>query len=209
MKKHCDFCGCERDFKELEGEGEAALWENSHAVLRGNSHAVLWENSHAVLWGNSHAQCLSPYACAILKTITADATGRLVGNKPIAPDDYLSACGIPIKRGTAILYKSVNGELKNGRDGTFQYTIGKECSAPDWNGESTEECGKGLHLSPSPAQAASFFKHGKNGVFLACRVRVEDIASLPAYARYPDKIRVRACKPLYICDENGKKLEVK
>ena len=68
----------------------------------------------------------------------------------------------------------------------------------------TNECGQGLHLSPSIQQAISF---NDAGVYLACRVKLSDIASLPAFARYPDKIRVRACTPLYRVDKEGNKIK--
>lgn len=198
MRKYCNQCGMAVEFTEYRGE-------NSHAVLRGNSHAVLWENSHA--------QCKSPYACGILKSITAKCIGRHIGDKSLSTKTYLSYCGVTIHKGKVILhkgkvilYKSVTNTLKNGRDGTFQYVIGQEAVAPDWDANSKDECGKGLHLSPSPAQAAMFYKNGEQGVFLACEVKVTDIAPLPAFAEMPDKIRVRACIPLYQVNEQGEKI---
>ena len=66
--------------------------------------------------------------------------------------------------------------------------------------------GCGLHLSPTIRQAMSFHDEG---TYLACRVNLRDIANLPAYAEYPDKIRVRACIPLYQVDIEGKKISRK
>jgi hypothetical protein len=204
----------------LWGNSHAVLWENSHAVLWGNSHAVLWENSHAELWenshavlrgnshaelrGNSHAQCKSPYACGILKSIASQCTGNHIGDKSISPREYLKRCTVQIKGQYAILYKSVRPNLTNGRNGLFQYQIGVEVIALDWDADYKEECGKGLHLSPTAKQAASFYD---SQTYLACKVKIKDIASLPAFAEYPDKIRVRACTPLYRCDIEGKEIK--
>ncbi len=198
----------------LRGNSHAELWENSHAELWENSHAELWENSHAVLWGNSHAvlrgnshaQCRSPYACGILKSIAAKCTGRQVGNTPIPAKEYLASCGIQIKNQYAILFKSVKANFSSFRTSDVKYIIGKEIVAPDWDATFKGECGHGLHLSSSPKQAIGF---GDDKTYLACRVKIKDIASLPAFAEYPDKIRVRACTPLYQVDIDGKKLEVK
>jgi hypothetical protein len=189
---------------ELWENSHAELWENSHAVLRENSHAELWGNSHAELWGNSHAQCQSPYACGILKSVTAECSGRHVGDKAIPPKTYLGFCGIEIKRGLAILYKSVTKDYTDHKTGKIQYTIGQKVVCPDWDAASTDECGRGLHLSPTVKQAISF---NDSSVYLACQVEISDIACLPAFAQYPDKIRVRACTPLYQVDIEG--IEIK
>jgi hypothetical protein len=199
---------------ELRENSHAVLWENSHAVLRGNSHAELRENSHAVLrgnshavlWGNSHAQCKSPYACGILKFIASSCTGRHIGDKPIKPEEYLQSCGIEIKRKAVILYKSVTKDFTDHKTGQIKYLIGKEVVCPDWDADFKGECGYGLHLSPTIQQAISF---NDSGTYLACRVKVANISSLPAFAEYPDKIRVKTCKPLYQVDKEGNKLSKK
>jgi hypothetical protein len=196
---------------ELWGNSHAELWGNSHAVLRDNSHAELWVNSHAVLRGNSHAvlrgnshaQCKSPYACGILKEITAQCTGRHIGDKPLTPKEYLLSCGVEIKNQYAILYKSVEKNFDSNHKPAVNYAIGKEVVAPDWNPDTTKECGGGLHLSPSIMQAISFFDAG---TYLSCRVNIKDIAPFPAFARYPDKIRVRACTPLYQVNKEGERI---
>ena len=236
MRKYCNHCGMDKEFTEYKGEqcaelwgnshavlwgnSHAELWGNSHAVLRGNSHAelrdnshaelwgnshaVLWENSHAVLWGNSHAQCRSPYACGILKSVTAKCTGRHIGDKPLTPKEYLTNCGVEIKNQFVVLYKSVRADYSSFRSDTVKYIIGKETVAPDWDKDVTIECGHGLHLSPTIQQACSF---NDGGNYLACRVKLSDMASFPAFAQYPDKIRVRACVPLYRVDKEGNKLQ--
>ncbi len=209
----------ENSHAELRGNSHAVLWENSHAVLwgnshaelRGNSHAVLWENSHAELRENSHAelrenshaQCNSPYACSILKEVTASCIGRHIGNKPLSPKEYLTYCGVPIKNQFVTLYKSVNKNFTSKHSSHVIYTIGKEVIAPDWSDTFKDECGCGLHLSPTIKQAVSFHD---DKTYLACRVNIKNIASLPAFAQYPDKIRVRACTPLYQVDIDGNKI---
>ena len=203
MRRYCNYCGCDQEFEVYDGEKIAVLRENSHAELWGNSHAVLSENSHAVLRENSHAQCKSPYACGILKSLTSKCSGRHIGDKPLSPEKYLAYCGVDVVDDVALLYKSVNPDFSSIHDPSVIYTIGKEVVAPDWDGSFRDECGKGLHLSPSIQQARSFHDAG---TYLACQVRISDIASLPANAEYPDKIRVRACTPLYLVDKEGNKL---
>jgi hypothetical protein len=203
----------ENSHAELWENSHAELWENSHAELWGNSHAELWENSYAELWensyaelwGNSHAQCRSPYACGILKSITSKCIGRHIGDKPLSPKEYLTNCGVEIKNQYVLLYKTVQDNFCSHYTNSVKYLIGQEVVAPDWKPDDKIECGNGLHLSPTIQQAMTF---NQSGVYLACRVKLSDIASLPAYAQYPDKIRVRACTPLYQVDKEGNKLPV-
>ena len=130
--------------------------------------------------------------------------GRSVGGKPITAEEYLQSCGIPVKNQLAVLYKSVNKDGTSFKTPTIKYVIGKKTVAPDWDADSKEECGKGLHLSPTIQQAIEF---GDEGKYFACRVNIKDIASLPAFAQMPDKIRVRACTPLFEVDKEGNKIE--
>ena len=226
---YCTFCSLEMEFQELLGNSHAVLLGNSHAELQGSSHAVLWDNSHAVLWdnshaelrdsshavlwgnshavlrGSSHAECRSPYACGILKSNKAKCTGRHIGDMPISPREYMASCGVPIlDDGSVILYKSVRENGCSFKTSAVKYEIGKQTVAPDWDVNANIECGKGLHLSPTPQQADSF----NYGVLLACSVKLDDIAPLPAFAQYPDKIRVRATVPLYKVDINGKRIDL-
>ena len=196
VKRYCSHCGEEVEFKEYSG--------NETAMLQGNSHAELRDSSHANLWENSHAECQSPYACAILKSSHAQCIGQSFGGKIISPREYLKACGVSLKNQYTVLYKSVTKTGYDHKTEKIKYEIGKEVIAPDWDVKSTGECGKGLHLSPSVGQAIMF---NDSCAYLACRVNIKDIASLPAFAQYPDKIRVRACTPLYKVDKDGKKID--
>ena len=202
MRRYCNLCGCEQDFETYTDNSHAELRGNSHAELRGNSHALLWGNSHAELWDNSHAQCKSPYACAILKSQYSKCFGRSIGSEPIPAVDYLESCGVEIKRGFAILFKSTMPDGSSNYNPSIKYIIGKKTIAPDWDVNYAGECGRGLHVSPSVQQAVDFHD---SGCYFACRVNIKDIANLPAYASMPGKIRVRACTPLYKVDKDGNK----
>jgi hypothetical protein len=206
MRRYCNFCGIEVDFIEYTGTERVILVGNSHGEFWENSHGEFWENSHGVLRENSHAQCKSPYAYGILKSITAQCTGQSVGGKVISAKEYLLACGVPIKNQYVILYKSVLPDGSSHQTPYVRYDLRKATVAPDWDIKYKGECGKGLHLSPTIQQARFF---NDSGLYLACRVNIKDIAPLPAFAEMPDKIRVRACTPLYKVDKDGNKEETK
>lgn len=48
----------------------------------------------------------------------------------------------------------------------------------------------------------------EGGHYIACRVKVSDLANLPAFADYPDKIRGKGGYALYEVDKDGKKLSL-
>ncbi len=213
MKRYCNQCGMDVDFKEVWGQSHVEAWGQSHVEARGQSHVEAWDQSHVVARGQSHVvardqsyvQCQSPYACVILQSITAECVGPHVGNKTLTPKEYLSACGVVVKNQFVVLYKSVQADLTSFHEPHLEYEIGKELVAPDWDADFKKERGKGLHLSPSVGQARSF---NDANTYLACRVNIKDMACFPAFAQYPDKIRVRACTPLYRVDKDGNKIEV-
>ena len=202
-------------------------WGSSHVVARGSSHVVAWGSSHVEAFGSSHVEANgsshveafgsshveangsshveahSPYVSIIAKSpIALLSGGYIVGNKPLTPREWLSACSVPIKRGKVTLFKSLKEDWTTQNGVSFK--VGEITAAPDWDATFTEECGKGLHFSPTVAQAKSF---RDNGTFIACEVAVKDIAGLPAFAAYPDKIRARACKVLYQVNREGEKIK--
>lgn len=93
-----------------------------------------------------------------------------------------------------ILYKSVNS--KDNADfhtGKIKYDIGKIVIAPDWDDKYSDECGKGLHLSPTPFMALQF----NNGKILKCKVKKSD-CRMVKNPQYPTKIR---CKQVEVLEE--------
>ncbi len=195
VKQWCSICGKECEFVVLQKEDEGY-------VLKENSHAVLWGNSHAELWGNSHAVGRSPYTTGIIKSETAKMQGgNIHGTQIIPARQWLEKCGVEIKRDYVILFKSVKKDFTTNNNISFKPRT--RHIAPDWDANFKEECGKGIHYCPTVAQARYF---RDEGVYIACRVKVSDMASLPAYARYPDKIRAKGGYALYRVNENGEKI---
>jgi len=192
------------------GSSHVVAMGSSHVVARDSSHVVAWDSSHVVArdsshvvaWDSSHVEAYSPYVSIHAKSSTALLSGGyIVGNKPLTPDKWLRACGISIKRGKAILFKSLKEDWTT--QNNVSYKLGETTIAPDWDASFDGECGKGLHFSPTVAQARTF---RDAGLFIACEVAVKDMAILPAFAQYPDKIRARACKVLYQVNEKGVKV---
>ena len=155
-----------------------------------------------MLRGNSHAVARSAYATILMRSAESLCVGgQQVGHIPLPPADWLRLCGVEVQRGKAILYKAVEADYST--RGGVVYTPGTSPVAPDWDPASPDECGKGLHFCPTPGQCQQF---RITATFVACRVKVSDMAALPAHAVFPDKIRARGCVVLYQCDIEGKRL---
>ena len=187
----------------------ATLWGNSTATLRGNSTATLRENSTATLWGNAAVRAFdwttvkskSPSAVLLSHSDEVNVVGdlrQLTMQTPQSVTDWLEFYGIEIEDGTAVLYKAVGTDYES-RNG-ITYRPGEETVAPDWD-FGARECGGGLHFSPHPQLALDFRPAAKH--FLACPVRVADIAFHPN-SSYPNKVKARAtCGPAVEVDGNG------
>ncbi len=194
---------------EAWGSSHVVAWGSSHVVARGSSHVEArdsshveaWDGSHVVARGSSHVVASGPYTTTIIKSKDAKVQGgTLIGNSIISAKQWLEKCGVPIKREYAILFKSVKKDFTTQNGISFKPHTKHE--APDWDANFTEECGRGIHYCPTVAQARTF---RDEGVYVACRVKVSDMADLPVFAQYPDKIRAKGGYTLYEVDEDGKR----
>jgi len=115
-------------------------------------------------------------------------------------EDWLSRYGIKPVRGRVTLYKALDDNYLSNHNG-FPYVPGSTPIAPDWDG-GVEECGGGLHFSPTPGHALAFNPGATR--FVACPVRVADLRCPQASDEYPSKIKARGCcAPVWEVDING------
>ena len=105
-------------------------------------------------------------------------------------DAWADYCGLDVVDGHVELHKPGCADGTGGTGRPVTYAVGVETVAPDWDRTYAGQCGRGLHLSPSPSQAGGYCP-GAVAV-LACRVALADIAAPEACL---DKGRARACTP--------------
>jgi hypothetical protein len=105
------------------------------------------------------------------------------------PIDWCEYHGVKVtKAGIATLFKAVTDAWTTPRG--FDYSPGAKPKAPDWTTDNN--CGGGLHFSPSPTQALAY--HEEATRFVAVGVKVADLRPIPggtAKAKAPSV--VRAC----------------
>jgi hypothetical protein len=185
---------------------------NSSVVARGNSSVEAWENSSVVAWenssveawGNSSVKVFSEY-CNIKKAlqetviIYIDTKGKPKKVSKTASVIFKKTAKYTKKDFLEIyennkadkehiyLYKSVNPKTNcDFYTGKIKYEGIVKC--PDWKSNKEQECGSGLHLSPTPELALRY----NQGKILKCKVAIKDFVVYPYNI---DKVR---CKKIEV-----------
>ncbi|MGH2979649.1 MAG: hypothetical protein ACRDLQ_08425 [Solirubrobacterales bacterium] len=128
--------------------------------------------------------------------------GVTEATRPRTAEEWCAYYGVPVEGGVAILYKAVDDDFESYHGAS--YRPGSEPTATDWDG-GEQECGGGLHFSPRPTFALAAPTDAMR--FVACPVRLDDIAFRPD-ALYPDKVKARGvCAPVYEVREDGTAVE--
>ena len=110
---------------------------------------------------------------------------------------------LTIVNGVVVLYKGVGTDYKSIRGG--DYTPGTKPEAYDWDG-GKQECGRGLHFSPSPMHTLEFNSCVKK--FIACPVKAKDIVIHPD-GQFPQKVKAKCCcAPVWEVDIDGNRIDL-
>jgi hypothetical protein len=195
--------------------------ENSSVEARENSSVEARENSSVEAWGNSSVEARGHVFIRLWSALKVKASALVIiaqhgkaknidGGRVLdmpAPKNAKEWCdfyGVEVKDGVAILYKAVRDDFKTSMY-DFPYIPGTVPVAPDWDG-GKEECGGGLHFSPTPRHALAFHTGAKT--FVGCPVALKDIAKPHKGAQYPEKCKAKGCcGPVFAVDRNGKPVE--
>lgn len=185
---------------EIDGDGYYQINGGARiVVVRGKPHVEAWGSSQLSLRGNVVGK-----AGRNVSVLKHGTKVKLKGGKQTTvviktARPWCDYYGVKVEKGVAILFKGLNAELV-GRNG-FSYAIGTMPIAPDWDG-GKQECGGGLHFSPHPRMTLEFNESATR--FLACPVRLKEIAVHPD-GRFPQKVKAKGCcAPVWECDIDGK-----
>ena len=196
------------------GSGTFTVTESSSVVARGSSRVVAWgsssvvarESSSVEAWGSSSVRA-SKYVPVQRHSPLVKVDGGVLIDipQPSTAEEWCDYYGVPIVGGIATLYKAVGADFStnNARTRGIFYTPGAMPEAKDWDGGAAE-CGGGLHFSPTPGHTREFNDHPAH--YVACPVKVADIA-VHKDAQYPSKVKApRVCAPVWECDRDGEPL---
>lgn len=182
--------------------GNVAICVSGRFVAWGNSSVVARENVFIRLFSALKITA-SLHVTILLHGTAKRITGgrKLKAHKPVTAKQWCAHYGVSVIKNIAILFKAVNDDFTSPHK--FSYAPGAIPVAPDWDG-GTLECGGGLHFSPSPAMALEFHADAKR--FVACPVKLADIAVHPD-GNYPQKVKAKGCcGPVYEVDRKGKRI---
>ena len=216
---------------ELSGDSQGWIWGLASAQAGDRAKVTAWGTATVIATGSASVEALETAMVAAGESVSVRAFGasmvRARGQVTLetsdgvavvrhrqgtaatgatAPIDILPGTaaewcryyGVPVEDGVAVLFKAVDDEFDS-YHGT-SYRPGSLPAAPDWDG-GERECGGGLHLSPRPTFALAAPDDDMR--FVACPVRLTDIAVHPRPV-YPDKVKARAvCAPVYEVREDG------
>lgn len=121
------------------------------------------------------------------------------------PKKWCEYYGVEYDDTYALVFKAVGPNFATTQRG-FAYVPGTTPSAPDWDG-GEQECGRGLHFSPSPGHAEYFHDSLVTVRFVACPVLLTEVAVHPD-GDYPEKVKApRVALPCWEVDRGGKPVE--
>ena len=212
--RYCYTCGADKEFQILAQGEKFVAWGSSHVVARESSHVEAWgsshvearESSHVVARGSSHVVASKFVSCHIHgKKVHVKGGVKIVVPEIATAKEWCDFYGVEIKKGVAVLFKGVDDDFstENARPKKIFYKPGETPTAPDWDG-GKDECGGGLHFSPTPGHTLAFNSSAKH--FIACPVKVSTI-KVHKGAQYPAKVKAPGlCSPCYEVNRQGERI---
>jgi hypothetical protein len=172
---------------------------------------VAWDSASVEAWGSAsvagskyvaiqrHGDRVVVREGATATVIDIPACDRL--------DDWCDYHGIETdEQGRLILFKGVDGEFRSEHrhpDGTAcAYRPGETVVAPHW--QPHQDCGDGLHLSPSPVHTLSYASGASRWVAVAAWPS-DTVVILQGYG-IPDKVKAASVEVLFEVDRRGRRL---
>lgn len=165
-------------------------------VARDTTHVDAWDSTTIEASGyvavHVHSSQVSFMGGVVIDLTTLDLTDLA---------DWTAYHGVEIMGNGAIVYKAVDADLRSERG--FAYPIGETVTCPDWDSEPV--CGGGLHFSPSPTQAHSYYEEASR--FLRCVVPLYDITVINGTATHlTPKLKARTARVLCEVDVYGQEI---
>ena len=183
-------------------------------VARENSSVVARENSSVEAWGNSsvdgsgNAQIVDRLRGGRIE-ITGNA--RVV-YMPKTAEEYCSFYGLKHdkKKGTFFkcVHKDADGRYFSDHDNEFTYAIGEKAVAEEFNKNTIDDCGEGIHAAHL-AWVLDFGRNWEDLAILEVEANLNDMAlpdGCPGKVRFPEVTVIREV-PLSECGIYGKMLE--
>lgn len=186
---------------EAYGFSSVMAYNYTSVIARDFARVVARDTTHVEAWNSTTAEASEYVAVHVHSSLVSFMGGVVIDLTTLDltdPADWTAYHGIEIMGEGAIVYKAVDADLRSERG--FAYPIGETVACPDWDPEPV--CGGGLHFSPSPTQAHSYYE--KASRFLRCVVPLDDITVISGTATYlTPKLKARTARVLCEVDIYG------
>jgi hypothetical protein len=197
------------DSASVSASGSASVRAfDSASVSASDSASVSASGSASVRASGSASVSAGTHVAVHLHSAQATVTGGvLIDLTQLDLTDPAAWCahhGADVADGIAVLYKAVDLELTAGHDYTpTLYPLGASVECDDYQADG--ECGGGLHLCPTPGQAAEYRPQGEKSRYLKVRAALVDLSPI-VDAGGPAKVKARRVDVLAEVDLFGREL---
>ena len=213
------------DSATVRAWGSATVRASDSATVRasGSSSVEAWGSATVEAWDSSTVRASGSATVRASDSATVQASplvavylhsgravvhgGTLIDLTAITETDPVTWCavhGVAVTDGMASLYKATDGDLTAGHSyRPVRYDVGTEPTAPDF--DARNECGGGLHLSPTTGQATTYRSDASRWVRV--EVPVGEIVPIPSLlSGAVAKCKVRTCRVVAEVDRDGREI---
>lgn len=189
---------------EAYGYSSVVAYNYTSVIARDFARVVARDTTHVEAWGSTTAEASEYVAVHVHSSLVSFMGGVVIDLTTLDLTDladWTAYHGIEIMGEGAIVYKAVDADLRSERG--FAYPIGETVSCLDWDPEPV--CGGGLHFSPSPTQAHSYYKEASK--FIRCVVPLSDTTVISGTATHlTPKLKARTARILCEVDVYGQEI---
>jgi len=187
-----------RAYVEACGSASVSAWDSASVRASGSASVRAWDSASVSAWDSASVRASKYVSVRLHSTRVTLAGGVVIDMTGIDETDPVQWAELhtEVVDGEAVLYKAVREDLQSAHG--FAYPIGETVACEDWG--DIRACGRGLHFSPHPWQAAEYDSQATR--FLEVRVAVADLRPLG-----PDKCKAPGCRVVREVNVHGAPVE--
>ena len=192
------------DSATVRASDSATVWASDSATVRASGSATVWASGSATVRASGSATVRAgSYVAVHRHSDSATIKGGIIIDRPdlSVAEDWIKYHDLKVtKSGKVVVFKAVDDNFKSERG--WDYSPGAKPEAESWRAD--DNCGNGLHCSPSPTQALRYFSTATK--FVACTVDVSTLVPITDADGSSDKCKVPKILKCVEVDEDGSKV---
>ena len=162
--------------------GSATVWASGSSKVTAFDSASVWASDSSKVTAYGSASVWASDASVVTVFNSATVTGGVVidhtTTDATTPTGWATENGASVSGGEVKLYKALPDDLTSGLlyGHPTVWAVGEEVTCDDWRAD--DECGGGLHLSPTPGHAWQYLDYETRPRFLECVALIDTIIPL-------------------------------